>query len=194
MVSTEKSRGSRIPPAGSDANRDWTRTLGESASNLERGLGKIIRERPLVAVGGAVALGWASFFLTRRKRFAPSRRGRSALADTLAPTFARFRGGFARAGGADSPRQNFVSLVESELEERPWQTLAAAAALGFGLGNVDRDSVKRGVLRVARLVAEKSLGETGAGGGSSASSSQMPETTHDPEEGVSYDYDRKYAH
>lgn len=48
-------------------------------------------------------------------------------------------------------------FFEEELNENPYQTLATAVGIGFGLGSLKKDDIKSGALHLGRLIAMRAL-------------------------------------
>ena len=177
MISTEKSRGSprstnkggKFPSGASLASNfsesEWMTSFGESTDALETRMGKFMTERPALVLGVAFGLGVIGFFLM--KKLPPpkgtGRGGKKAtrnskpgmLSAGLRPTLERFRTEFDRLAtdGIGGVRENLTKMITTEFSERPFQTFGTALSLGYGLGGLQGEDLKRGAIRFAKLLA-----------------------------------------
>lgn len=64
--------------------------------------------------------------------------------------------------------QSLGAYLEKKVAQDPYQTLALAAGLGFGLHGLERDHLKRAAIRVGKLVAMKAISDLEDGAGASS--------------------------
>lgn len=208
MVSTEKKgrsparkRKTQSKTDGAASTSSWIDSFGQNAQSFESAVDGFVRERPFAVLGGAVGLGLVGYFLVQKMNSAaPGRSARKsgmkpsgALSKKIGPALEQFQSEFERLpfDGIASVRTNISKLVTQEISERPWETLGAALAFGFGLGNVDREQVKRGAIRLVQMIAVKSLDDIG--GRSSVAKLSQSSNPNNPE-GARNEYDQNQHH
>jgi hypothetical protein len=168
MDQIEKTRGSTRKMAPDPARQDWVQSLDERAGQLENEIVTFLRERPLAALGSALGLGLAGYFLIKKYQSAPSRSRSSRskksasagiLSRGLVPMLERFQGEFSGSGieGIVGAKDKITSIFSEELAERPLPTIGAVIALGYGLGGLEADELKRGAMKFAQRIAIQSL-------------------------------------
>ena len=181
MISTENGRAKapaqkKSSSAGRqsgtrNANSNWVRTFAASADALEEKIALVLSERPAMALGCAVGLGIAGYLLLKKlpRPAHPARGGkkgstRSAnstgiLSAGLVPALTRFQSEFDKIAidGIAGVKENVVEMISNDFSERPLQTLGVAISLGYGLGGLQTEDLKRGALRFAKLLAVNSI-------------------------------------
>ena len=188
MVTPVKGRVGRATSRSGETPA-WIRTFEENTSAMERELETLVRERPAALLAGALTLGVAGYFLLNRSRSSrPSARGSArsrtsgVLARNFTPTLIHIHEQLNRLPirGFQAVKTDIALIAQDELATRPWQSLGAALALGFGLGGMNRQQVTRGALRLIQLLALKSVDE--------------PFSIHPQPEGALHEYDPQQSH
>jgi ElaB/YqjD/DUF883 family membrane-anchored ribosome-binding protein len=165
--------------SGSSAtsSTDWIESFSAPVSTAERRVQSVLTEQPLMTVGIALGAGLAGGLILKKK-FAdgnqtgsPDGMGDVAsfvsagfLTQGLSATLGRFQDEMDRlkVDSIADVKEGFLETVKQDLSEKPFETIATAVGIGFGLANLDLTQFKRGALRVVKLLAVRSLDEVGS--------------------------------
>jgi ElaB/YqjD/DUF883 family membrane-anchored ribosome-binding protein len=163
--------------SGSSAgSADWIESFSAPVSTAERRVQSVLTEQPLMTVGIALGAGLAGALILKKKFAASetgSENGMSDMASVvsagfltqgLSTTLNRFQDEMDRLkfDSIADVKEGFLQTVKQDLSEKPFETIATAVGIGFGLANLDLNQFKRGALRVVKLLAVRSLDEVGS--------------------------------
>jgi ElaB/YqjD/DUF883 family membrane-anchored ribosome-binding protein len=149
--------------------------MHNQARALENRVESFIRERPMIVAGAALGLGVGAYFLLRNgakdetpmgASISPVRSGKSSgfLSQNLVSSLKKFQKEFDKLAtdGVSGVRHGVTDLISKDMESQPIQTIATVLGLGFAVGNLNADQIKHGAIRVAKLLAVRSLDEVGS--------------------------------
>lgn len=169
------SRSESGSESGSENQVEWISEMHNQATSLENSVESFIRERPMVSAGVALGLGVGAFFLLRNlssqetpmgASINPVRSDKSSgfLSQNLVSSLTKIQKEFDKLAtdGIGGVRQGVTDLVSKDMESQPIQTLATVVGLGFAAGNLNVDQIKSGAIRIAKLLAVRSLDEVGS--------------------------------
>jgi ElaB/YqjD/DUF883 family membrane-anchored ribosome-binding protein len=156
---------------------DWIESFSTPVSTAERRVHSILTEQPLVTVGVALGAGLIGGMVLKKKFAEGNETGtESGMSDVanfvsagfltqgISATLGRFQDEMDRlkVDSIADVKDGFLEGVKQDLSEKPFETIATAVGIGFGLANLDLTQFKRGALRVVKLLAVRSLDEVGS--------------------------------
>ncbi len=161
-------------PAGNETDAHWIGDIGARSDSLEQAVHELIVARPLVTAAVAVGTGVVANLLWRKYGHAATAGGRSGkstrkhvstgtLSKNISSSLSRMESEFNSLafGQFDEMRDGLSRLVVDDLKRRPFETLATAVGIGFGLANFDRRHLKQAGLKMLKLAAVRALDSSG---------------------------------
>lgn len=153
----------------------WIDEISSQSDSLEQAVHAVILARPLVTTAVAVSAGvianlvWQQYGQSSpsRKRSAKGARKRvssGTLSHNISSSLSRMESEFDSLafGQFDEMRDGLTRLVADDLKRRPFETLANAVGIGFGLASFDRRHLKRAGLKLLKLAAVRALDSSGS--------------------------------
>lgn len=140
----------------------WVGELSSQADSLEQAAYRVVCAQPLVTAGVAVGVGFIANLIWQQYS-QPTTKGRRAtkhvstgiLAKNISSSLSRYESEFnsLALGEFDEMRNGLGRLVVDDLERHPFETLATAVGIGFGLANFDRRHFKQAGLKIFKIAA-----------------------------------------
>jgi ElaB/YqjD/DUF883 family membrane-anchored ribosome-binding protein len=156
---------------------DWIEGFSAPVSQAERRVHSLLTEQPFATVGVALVAGLAGGLVLKKKFAEGNETGSESgmgdianfvsagfLTQGISATLGRFQDEMDRlkVDSIADVKEGFLEGVRQDLSEKPFETIATAVGIGFGLANLDLTQFKRGALRVVKLLAVRSLDEVGS--------------------------------
>ncbi len=176
---SEKSHSSKNASAIPSATPEWISEFEGHADSLESSLRQTILARPVVSAAVALGVGWVGSMIYQKlntpssatgsktgsgKRTAKgsgksSRHSKGTLSSNLSTSLSRAQSEFdsLAMGSLEDVRGGITRLVSQDLQQHPFETLATAVSVGFGLGHLDRRHLQQAGVKVLKLLAMRAL-------------------------------------